>query len=216
MVGPSVIPHIVVGHGEVVLVGWLLLGLGFVFALDLLFDFGNSPIAPPMQFLVLLDLLSELFLSDDALDQLVVVTGDVEPWEDLHHIIDLFLALWSGFLELDLLLQVQDAPAQHELLLLVPLSQPLVVDLNNFELEFPLLLRVLLGELHFGQQQFGLVVVLELVVIPEWHVPHDFGSGAFSRRFLHVDGLYSLGGEGLPVFVVLVLGLLGGRVLVGN
>lgn len=98
----------------------------------------------------------------------------MEPGEYLHHVVDFLLHFRQRLLLLDLLLQVEDAPAEYKIFLLVPLSEPLIINLNHLELQLNLLLRILVRELHLSQQQLRLVIVLKLVVISQGHITHNF------------------------------------------
>ncbi len=99
---------------------------------------------------------------------LVVLVGAI-PGEGLHHVGDFLLHLGP------LLVGREELPADHELLPLYALTQPDVVDLHESELRPLLLFAVVLVELHLGQQQLGVVVVLHLELEPLGHVPHHLG-----------------------------------------
>lgn len=58
---------------EIVLIRGLLLGLSLVFALYLLLHLCYCPVAPPVQLLVLFDLLPQLLLPDYPSYQLLMV-----------------------------------------------------------------------------------------------------------------------------------------------
>lgn len=118
--------------------------------------------------------MPDLFFFEDALNQLLVIFCGAEPGKYLHHVVDLLLFFGSGLIESALLLEIQQFSADHEFFASDPLSQLVVVDIDESKLHLLLFLTVVVVELHLGKQQFRIIVVLDLKIASFGHVAHDF------------------------------------------
>jgi hypothetical protein len=100
--------------------------------------------------------------------------GSAKSCKNFHHVINFFLFLGSGFVEPILLFKVEELSTYNKLLAPDSLRELMVVDVDESELHFLFLLTIVVIELHLGQQQFGIVVVLNFKVPPFRHVTNNF------------------------------------------
>ena len=97
----------------------------------------------------------------------------VKPGEYLHRVDNLsFLLGLLAFLLLHLL-EVEEAPLEHELLPPYPLVYPGVVEFDDIIFEFEVLLGVILEEFQICQQSVRIRIVLVIEVTPLGHVTND-------------------------------------------
>jgi hypothetical protein len=100
--------------------------------------------------------------------------GSAKSCKNFHHIINFFLLLGSGLVEPILFFKVEQLSAYNKLLAPDSLRKLVVVDVDESKLHFLFLLTIVVIELHLGQQQFGVIVVLNFKVPPFRHVANNF------------------------------------------
>ena len=100
----------------------------------------------------LLNPLPDLFLLNDTSDQFLMFFRRTEPGKDFHHIVDFLFFLGSQFLLPHLLLKVQKSSCNDKFLALQSFVQLVIVNINQSEFHVPLLLRIIIVELHLCQK----------------------------------------------------------------
>ena len=95
-----------------------------------------------------------------------------EPGKNFHHIAYFFFLFGARLIESVLFLEVEQLTTNDKLLPANAFGEFVVVDVDESELHFLLLLAVVVVEFHLGQQQLSVVVVLHLEVSPFRHVTH--------------------------------------------
>lgn len=144
--------------------------------LDERLHFRESLEAQPPVLFEFLDPLPYFLLLQQPLNELLVVLGGVEPGEGLHHVVNFLLLLCPLFIQFALLLEVEQVALYHKLLPFNALVDAEVVYLKKPLLYLLLLLGVVVVELHLRQQKLGVVIIFDLEVASQRHVPHYLAS----------------------------------------
>jgi len=114
--------------------------------------------------LELLDDFLEQAFFEQSVDQLLVLLFGVEASKDFHLVYD--LALFLGLFPLKFLdlLQIKESTLDDKLLATDSLIKSRVVKLDNVVLQFEVLWSVVIEELHVGEEQLSIHIVLLLEV----------------------------------------------------
>ena len=136
--------------------------------------------------------LSQLLLSDQALNQFFMFICCLKSGETFHHIVYLFFVLGPQFFEIGLFFKVKETPTDHKLLPFISFREPFVVNFDGSEFQLNLFRGIFFVELHLSKEEFGLVVVLELETLPEGHVADDLDG-----RLFGVPGFFGFAPDGV-------------------
>ena len=147
----------------------------FLFIFEFILNLGQSSEAFLFKLLQFLNSGSDLLLSNNSIDQLVMLLRSVKSRKDLHHIEYLLFLLCPQLVQSHLFFQVQQFPLYDELFSSYSFAQLVIVDVNEPELHLFFFLAVIIIELHFGQEQLCVVVVLYLKIPPLRHKADDLG-----------------------------------------
>ena len=156
-----------------VIPGYLVLLHGLLVELDELLDLVQTREAPLVELLQLVDDLSELPFFDQVIDHALMILRLDEAGEDLHGIHDVALLLCLLLFEQRLswlLLDVQKAAFDNELLSVDSLLLPTQVVLDHFVLVVNFFLVLVAEELHLSEDLVQVVVVFIVEVASFPHV----------------------------------------------
>ena len=108
-----------------------------------------------------------------------------------HHVIDLFFFFGSGLVKTHLFLEIEQLAANDKLFSSDSFVEFVVIDIDEPKFHLFLLGAVVFIELHFSEQKFRIVVVVDFKVSSFGHVAYDFcrvGAGLACSHLVYCKG----------------------------
>ena len=201
-------PQLIHLPSALVIPGYLVLLHRLFVELDELLDLVQTREAALVELLQLVDDLSELPFFDQVIDHALMILRLDEPGEDLHGVHDVALLLRLLLLEQGLgwlLLDVQEAAFDDELLPVDSLLLPAQVILDHFVLVLDFLLVFVAEELHLSEDLVQVVVVFIVEVATLPHVTQLVTERGDPRVVSHLPPNVAAG-EDVAMGVVIVKG----------
>ena len=101
-----------------------------------------------------------------------MLISSTESCKNFHHVVNFLLLLCSSFIESSLLFKIEKLSTDYEFFSSYPLSQFLIVDIDESIFHFFLLLAIIVIKLHLGKEKLGVIIVFDLKISSLWHIPY--------------------------------------------
>lgn len=131
----------------------------------------------------------------------------MEPSKYPHHAIYLFFFFSSCLVNFSFFFKVKQIPLDNKLLSLDPFRKFIIIDLNQPKFHLHFLNCIFLIKFHLSQEQFSLVIILDLKISPSRHISNNLrrvSANFHSAIILGIKGempslIFSIGSDE-PIF----------------